>query len=83
MHEIWEERQGLKVTEQRLCDQARIIRMNRWLTELEMNVIKKKSMINKNTDKNDQNISSDDDDQGEAKENEFEDLVMFCRIMLL
>ena len=44
---------------------------------------KKKSMINKNTDKNDQNISSDDDDQGEAKENEFEDLVMFCRIMLL
>ena len=43
MHEIWEERQGLKVTEQRLCDQARIIRMNRWLTELEMNVIKKKA----------------------------------------
>ena len=40
-------------------------------------------MINKNTDKNDQNINSDDDDQGEAKENEFEDLVMFCRIMLL
>ena len=25
-----------QVTEQRLCDQARIIRMNEWLTELEM-----------------------------------------------
>ena len=39
MHGIWKERQGLKVTEQRLYDQARMIRMNRWLTELEMNVI--------------------------------------------
>ena len=28
MHNIWKERQGLKVTEQRLCDQARMIRMN-------------------------------------------------------
>ena len=40
MHNIWKERQGLKVTEQRLCDQARMIRMNEWLTEAEMNVIK-------------------------------------------
>ena len=30
MHNIWKERQGLKVTEQRLCDQARMIRMNGW-----------------------------------------------------
>ena len=36
MHNIWKERQGLKVTEQRLCDQARMIRMNGWLTELEI-----------------------------------------------
>ena len=28
MHGISKERQGLKVTEQRLCDQARMIRMN-------------------------------------------------------
>ena len=28
MHNIWKERHGLKVTEQRLCDQARMIRMN-------------------------------------------------------
>ena len=26
MYNIWKERQGLKVTEQRLCDQARMIR---------------------------------------------------------
>ena len=41
MDNIWKERQGLKVTEQRLCDQTRMIRMNGWVTELEMNVIKK------------------------------------------
>ena len=32
-------------------------------------------MVNKNADENDQNISSDDDDQGEASENEYQDLV--------
>ena len=41
MHNIWKERQGLKVTEHRLYDQAKMIRVNGWLTELEMNVIKK------------------------------------------
>ena len=75
MHNIWKERQGLKVTEQGLCDQARIIRMNEWLAELEMTVIKK-SMMNENTDKNGQNSTNfDNDDQGEAKENECENLV--------
>ena len=41
MHGICKERQGLKATVQRLSDQAKMIRMNVWLTELEMNVIKK------------------------------------------
>ena len=41
---------GLKVTEQRVYYQARVIRMNGWLTELEMNVIKK-STVNENADK--------------------------------
>ena len=54
IHNIWNERQGLKVTEQRLCDQARMIRMNGWLTELEMNAIKK-CIMNENANKNDQN----------------------------
>ena len=50
MHNIWKERQGLKVTEQRLCDQARVIRMNGWLTELDMNAIKI-FMMNENANK--------------------------------
>ena len=76
MHNIWKKRERLKVTEQRLCDQARMIEMNGWLTELEMNVIKK-SMMNENADKNDQNTGNDndDDDQGEATENECENSV--------
>ena len=70
MHNIWKERQGLKVTEQRLCDQARMIRMNGRLMELEMNAIKK-CMMNENANKNDQNSGKNDtDDQGEATENE-------------
>ena len=48
--------------------------MNWWLTELKMNVMKK-SMTNENAENNDQNMGSDDDDQGEAKENEYKDLV--------
>ena len=75
MHNIWKERQGLKVTEQRLCDHAMMIRMNGWLTELEMYVIKK-IMMNENANKNDQNSGNDDnDDQGEAIENKCEKLV--------
>ena len=68
---IWKERQGLglKVTEQRVCYQARVIRMSGWLTELEMNVIKK-SKVNETADKNDQNSGNDDnDDQSGATEN--------------
>ena len=75
MHNIWKEKQRLKKTEQRLCDQDRMIGVNGWLTELEMNVIKK-SMMNENAGKNDQNIGNDyNDDQGEATENECENLV--------
>ena len=75
MHNIWKERQGLKVTEQRLCNQAKVIRINGWLIELEMNAIIK-NMVNKNADKNDQNSGNDDnDDQGGATENKCENLV--------
>ena len=59
---------GLKVTEQRLCNQTRMIKMNGWLTELEMNATKK-CMMNENANKNDQNSGNDDNgDQGEATE---------------
>ena len=50
--------------------------MNGLLTEIEMNVIKKRTM-DENSDKNGQNIGKDDDDddQREATENECEGLV--------
>ena len=62
----------MKVTEKRLCDQARMIRMNEWLTELEMNAMKK-CMMKENANKNDQNSGNDDnDDQRETTEKECE-----------
>ena len=36
MHNIWKERYGTEITEQRLCDQARMIRKNEWITKLEL-----------------------------------------------
>ena len=65
----------MKVTQQRLCYQARMIKKNGWLTELEMNVIKK-TTVNENADKNDENIgNNDNDDQSGATENKCENLV--------
>ena len=40
MHNIWKERQGLKVAEPKLCDQSRMIGMNGLVTKLEMNAKK-------------------------------------------
>ena len=72
---IWKETQYLKVTEQRFCDQARIIRMNGWLTRLEINLIKK-SMMDENPDKNDQIVDNDDnEDHGETTENQRKNFV--------
>ena len=51
-----------------------MIKMNWWLTELEMKATKK-CMMNENANKNDQNSGNDDnDDQGEATENECKNL---------
>ena len=36
MHNIWKERYGTEITEQCLCDQARMIRKNEWITKLEL-----------------------------------------------
>ena len=38
----WQETGLLESTEQRICDQARAIRKNGWLSELEIAVIKRK-----------------------------------------
>ena len=36
MNNIWKERYGTEITEQRLCDQARMTRKNEWITKLEL-----------------------------------------------
>ncbi|XP_065051764.1 uncharacterized protein LOC135681303 [Rhopilema esculentum] len=42
MHNIWRERHSFNLTEQRLCDQARMIRKNGWLTHVELEEIKRR-----------------------------------------
>ena len=42
MHNIWKERYHTEITEQRLCDQEKIIRKNKWITKLELENIKQK-----------------------------------------
>ena len=41
MHNIWKEQYGTKITEQCLCDQARMIRKNEWIIKLELENIRK------------------------------------------
>ena len=36
MHNVWKGQYGTEVTEKWLCDQARIIRKNEWITKLEL-----------------------------------------------
>ena len=36
MHNIWKERYGTEITEQHFCDQARMMRINEWITKLEL-----------------------------------------------
>ena len=42
MRNIWKERYGTELTEQCLCDQARMIRKNEWVTKLELESIRRK-----------------------------------------
>ena len=42
MYNIWKEQYGTEKTEQRLCDQARMIRKNVWITKLELESISRK-----------------------------------------
>ena len=42
MHNFWKEQQHTEITEQRLCDQARMIRKNERITKLELENIKRK-----------------------------------------
>ena len=42
MHAVWKERGLQKITEQRLCDQARAIRKNEWFTSVELDQIRRR-----------------------------------------
>ena len=42
MHAVWKERGLQKITEQRLCDQARAIRKNEWFTSVELDEIRRR-----------------------------------------
>eukprot|EP00794_Sanderia_malayensis_P014690 gene14690-biopygen11789 len=61
MHAISGERQQLEVTEQRLCDQARMIRVNGWLTELELEQIKHR-VLNENDEAIDEDVHDVEED---------------------
>ena len=70
----WNERGLFPTTEQRLCDQARAIRKNGWLTELELEGIKRKIQVDNGEEENlneeiDGNVGLERS-EGEPTENE-------------
>ena len=50
MYRIWKEKCPFEVTEQRLTDQARAIRKNGWLSDIELEEIQRKSLDPRNDD---------------------------------
>ena len=48
---IWREIGTFEITEQRLADQARIIRTNEWLTEVELEKIRRKILTRRDGEK--------------------------------
>ena len=57
MHQYWTEKGGFEVTEQRLADQARQIRLKGWLSELEMEEIQRE--VQRNTMTQDDEVIND------------------------
>jgi len=60
MYKEWQERGFFDVSEQRVCDQARAIRKNGWLTELELEMIQRRVNGNVNYNEEENNITSED-----------------------
>ena len=46
MYNIWKEQCGTEITEQRLCDQARMMMKNEWITKLELESVPRKVEVN-------------------------------------
>ena len=56
MHNIWKERELPTVTEQRLCDQARAIRKNEWFTTVEIEEMRRRLEMDRDSEEgNDSN----------------------------
>ena len=49
---IWREIGNFEITEQRLVDQARAIRTNEWLTEVELEEVSRKILTHKDGEEN-------------------------------
>ena len=71
MHRQWQERGMFQLTEQRLCDQARAIRKNHWLTEVELELIKRRVL--ENSDQGDGEIAVRVEDREEADDEMIEE----------
>ena len=55
---IWREIGTFEITEQRLADQARIIRTNEWLTEVELEKIRRKILTRRDGEKKKKSMTS-------------------------
>ena len=71
MHRQWQERGMFQLTEQRLCDQARAMRKNHWLTEVELELIKRRVL--ENSDQGDGEIAVRVEDREEADDEMIEE----------
>ena len=74
MHRIWNERKIFKCSEQRLCDQARAIRKNEWLTLVELEEIKRRVLQEEEqeVDLTEERNFNDADNVGEVEPEEVE-----------
>ena len=68
MHRIWKERELFSVSEQRLCDQARMIRKNEWLTAIELEEIRRR--VIQEEEKGEENLEMNTATVGKGEEND-------------
>ena len=55
---IWRETGTFEITEQRLADQARVIRTNEWLNEVELEKIRRKISTSRDGEKKKKSMTS-------------------------
>ena len=67
MHRIWKERELFSVSELRLCDQARMIRKNEWLTAIELEEIRR---VTQEEERGEENLEMNTATVGSEEEND-------------